>query len=428
MSLKIQSISRYWRIVAVGICLGIGLFLTSSPSLASGETLQIADDAALRGALAQGVTGKTLVLAPGQYSPVRLRGEEGTVPAVITSADPDQPAEITGLDVRGFSGLRLSNLHLRYRYASGDKIWKRSFDFRACNGLEIVDSRIEGDEALGTPSDFANGRPFGVGLFIEGCSDVTITGLHVSRFHRGMKLRRVSDVMIRDNELTRLRSDGMNLIQVEDVRIEGNMIYNFDRALASPDHADMIQFWTEGTDAPTQRVTIRDNILHSGSGFFTQSIFMRNEEVDKGRAGLEMFYRDITIEENVIINAHLHGISVGETNGLKIQRNTLIHNPLSVVKNPQSKLWVPTIGVKKTSRNVEISHNVTNGIRGEDFAGDWSIRDNLIIQDDHRLRAGFYGHVFVGMPGGDPLRIETYFYRSDGPAGIPGLGASRLRR
>ena len=125
----------------------------------------------------------------------------------------------------------------------------------------------------------------------------------------------------------------MNFAQVERVRIEANHIHDFNRVLESPDHADMIQFWTNGTTSPSSDITIRGNILNSGAGWFTQSIFMRNELVDSGKAEAEMFYRNVIIEDNVIINAHLHGISVGETAGLKIANNTVIRNARSQGKD-----------------------------------------------------------------------------------------------
>ena len=56
---------------------------------------------------------------------------------------------------------------------------------------------------------------------------------------------------------------------------------------------------------------------------------MRNEMVDTGGAGDEMFYRNITIEDNVIYNAQVHGITVGETHGLTIKNNTILRNQAS---------------------------------------------------------------------------------------------------
>ena len=89
----------------------------------------------------------------------------------------------------------------------------------------------------------------------------------------------------------------------------------------------MIQFWTSGTTSPSTNITIRGNILNSGAGDWTRSIFMRNEMVDLGLAGDEMFYQNILIENNVIYNAHAHGITVGETDGLTIRNNTILYNP-----------------------------------------------------------------------------------------------------
>lgn len=70
------------------------------------------------------------------------------------------------------------------------------------------------------------------------------------------------------------------------------------------------------SERPSVNIVIPGNILNSGAGVWNQSIFMRNEKVDTQDPGPEMFYRDIVIEENVILNAHQHGITVGETDGL----------------------------------------------------------------------------------------------------------------
>ena len=60
---------------------------------------------------------------------------------------------------------------------------------------------------------------------------------------------------------------------------------------------------------------------------WTQSIFMRNEVVDQGLAGANMYYQNVLIENNIIYNAHTHGITVGETIGLTIDHNTALTEP-----------------------------------------------------------------------------------------------------
>ena len=136
-------------------------------------------------------------------------------------------------------------------------------------------------------------------------------------------------ITVQSNDVHDIRMDGMNFAQVESVLIADNHIYDFRRSLDSKDHADMIRFWTNGMTAPSRDIVIRDNILNSGQGAYTQSIFMRNDLVDRGLAGREMFNDGVTIVDDVIINAHLHGITVGETDGLRIQNNTVVRNARS---------------------------------------------------------------------------------------------------
>lgn len=394
--------------------------------LARADTRAIADDTALRAALAGGVGGDTLVLAPGQYGPLHLHGGRDTAPAALISADPDRPAEIIGLSAVEFDGLRLENLHLRYRFSAGDEVHVRPFLFRGCAGLEIVSTRIEGDEARGI-GPITNGLPYGSGLSITGCQDIVLSDLHISRFVRGLVVRNVRGLSVTGSELTALRSDGMNFAQVEDVVIEGNYIHSFQRSDRTGDHSDMIQFWTTGTDRPSRNIAIRNNLLHSGPGLYTQSIFMRNELVDQDIAGPEMFYQDVLIEENVIINAHLHGITIGATSGLTIARNTLAHNPLSAGDDPSRPLWRPAIRVAGRGTDVRIRGNLAAEIIGFADQPDWRMGDNLLIQDTTSLAPGFYGRVFVGMPGGDPLDLANFRYRPGGEAANPALGAAVLR-
>ncbi|WP_208734635.1 right-handed parallel beta-helix repeat-containing protein, partial [Corallococcus praedator] len=111
---------------------------------------------------------------------------------------------------------------------------------------------------------------------------------------------------------------------MDGVVIEGNRLHDFRASPTSADHPDMIQFWTNGTRTPTRDVIIRDNVLDIGNGTATQSIFMRNDQVDRGEAGREMFYRNVTIEDNVIVNGAANGLVVGETDGLVVRNNTVL--------------------------------------------------------------------------------------------------------
>ena len=140
-----------------------------------------------------------------------------------------------------------------------------------------------------------------------------------------------------------------------------------------------------------------------------------------------MFYRNVNIEENVIINAHLHGITLGETEGVRIQNNTLVQNPLATRGDPTRHVTIPRINVSPAARDVVIRNNIVARIAGHKDQPDWQVSDNLLIQNTSLAAANHYTRVFRGLPGGDPREVESYCYALEGPAWPGQMGASVLR-
>ena len=193
------------------------------------------------------------------------------------------------------------------------------------------------------------------------------------------------------NDVHDVRSDGFDFANVDNVLIEQNYLHDFVQAPGSGDHADMIQFWTSGTTSPSTNIVIRGNFLDSGTGLPTQSIFMRNEMVDTGAAGDAMFYQNILIEDNVIHNAHVHGITVGETHGLTIRNNTILHNADS---GNTGLVDVPTINVAAASTEVTVTNNILPRLPSIPSAGAL-VTNNLIVQSDFPDGANYVGDLFV---------------------------------
>ncbi len=410
------------RSVLGGLVTGSGLWIWPQATHAANQ--DISDPAALTAALAGAAPGTTLRLAAGDYGELNFRRGGGAVgaPVTLVAADPARPPRFDRMDLRDVAHLVLERLHFDYVFAAADKIHFRPFTVVGSRDVTIRGCLFDGDRARGVSTvDDGFGWAFGlgatdvVGLVIEGCE--------IRDFFRGLVVARCEDIRISGNDLHDLRMDGMNFVQVQAVQIEGNHIHDFNRSINSKDHADMIQFWTNGTDAPSTDIVIRGNLLASGRGAWTQSIFMRNEEVDKGRAGNGMFYRNILIEENVIANAHLHGITVGESDGLVIRQNTVLRNALSEGEKDNPALWTPQIRVAEEARNVYITGNIVAKIAGYEGQTDWQVSDNLFVQDRTRMEAGFYDKVFTGSPA-DPATLR---YRAGGPADGTGVGAARLQ-
>lgn len=412
---------------------GLGLMMlglaVACPLQAAETVLRLNGNAALQAAVAEGgVDGAVLELAPGDYEAVAFK--PGRMPVAVRSVDADNPARLRGLSAARFNGLLLEALVFDYRFQPGDTKRTKPFDFLKCQGLTVRDSRFVGDQAYGMgPVDDGYGVAFG--LHVRGCDDVSVENNKVSGFYRGVIFSQIDRLVVRGNELTDMRSDGMNFAQVRDVIIEDNHFHSFRRSPGAPDHPDMIQFWTNRTEHRSENIVIRGNVLNSGAGPWTQSIFMRNEVVDAQGGGPDMFYRNILIEENLILNAHLHGVTVGETDGLVIRRNTMIQNRGSASEDWRRMLWMPQINVKPASRRVEITGNITHGISGYDSQPDWRVEDILLIKNDGRAskRRGFhYSRVFQdGGEAGSPGDLSNWRLLPGGPGDKPGLGASLLK-
>ena len=413
------------RVLAV---VGLGVFLPTTLRAETAETIvEVATVRSLTEALGAAQPGTVLQLAAGDYGSLTLKdfgGAEGA-PITLRSADPAAPARFSSMALRGVSHLVLQGLTFDYTFSPEDKANLRPFDITGGQDIALTGNLFDGDVAAGV-SDEDDGYPTGYGLWLRQIDKAVLDGNEIRNFYRGLIFSESSDIEVKDNDVHGIRMDGMDFAQMARVTIEGNHIHDFNRVLESKDHADMIQFWTNGTTKPSTDITIRGNVLNSGTGWYTQSIFMRNDLVDTGKAGVEMFYRNVIIVENVIINAHLHGISVGETAGLVIRNNSVIRDAASQGKEDNPALWTPQIRVAPTSTTVTIVKNVVSKVAGYDTQADWTVADNFTIQDRFPGQPGFYDQVFVAARSGDPTNLASFSYLAGGPLDGAGIGAPQL--
>lgn len=391
--------------------------------------IDVNDDEELKAAATRAEPGETIRLSSGIYDGLVLRGiagDEGQ-PITLTSANPSDPARISGLRVHKSAHVVLEGLVFDYVFSSGDTLRMRPFQVTNSQDVTIRDALFDGDVARGV-SPSSDGFGYAFGLSVRGSRNVRIENVEIKTFFKGLSVSNSQDIVVQDNDIHSLRMDGMNFSQVRDVQIEANHVHDFIRSPDSKDHADMIQFWTRRTTEPTENVVIRNNILNSGSGLYTHSIFMRNEIIDQGKAGPEMFYRDIVVENNVIINAHLHGISIGQSNDVEIQNNSVIRNAKSEGDRKNDTLYNPRISVSPVSNRVRIAKNVVSRIAGFEGQDDWDAQDNFLIQDRHRLKPGYYGAVFTNAIQGDPEDLSSFHAKDGGPLDGTAYGATRLNK
>lgn len=380
----------------------------------------------LMNALASATGGDTIELAGGDYGQLDLITFQTfgikaiyDSPVTITSADTENRASFSGMDLREVKNLTFDNVIFDSDH-SGGTLWVAPFRILNSEGITIRNSLFQGELASGTGDPTIDGFATGKGLVIEGGSGIVIENNEFTTWHRALTVGDSIDVEIVGNEVHSIRSDGMNFVGVNNVLIEDNYFHDFQTSVESSDHADMIQFWTTGTTVPSTDIIIRGNTLDVGDGGTTQSIFIRNEMVDRGLAGEEMFYQNIFIEENVILNNHTHGITVGETDGLIIRNNTVLDANASIL----SSVATPKINISSLSKNVVIEQNVSAAINGYSNQLDWSVLSNVLVQNIDPNAAGYYEKEFINssMGGG----VNGYLVDPSGTIAQLGAGASRL--
>lgn len=409
------------------------VFRLPPPAGAEGRVLRASDAAGLAAALEKATGGETIRLAPGEYGRLALDGHDGRAfqfsrPVTVTSDDPAAPAVFTSAEVAGVTGMVFDGLVFDYRYAAGDKTIRRAFRFTGSRDLTIRNALFDGDLAQGL-SEVDDGYGAGFALTVQNNTDVTLAGNEIRGFKKGLATGGNTNIAILGNEIHALRMDGLTVTGTKGIRIEGNYFHGFLRAPEAKDHSDMIQFWTQGSTRPSTDIVIRGNLLQAGDGGHTQSIFMRNELVDTGRAGREMFYRNVTIEDNVILNGHLHGISIGEAEGVTIRRNTVLRDPRLLARTAKAEAKaIPRIRVNPASLDVDIEDNIAFML--PQVRPGWKIAGNLKAQDMAPTQPGFYDALFLPRPPGSAgglAALTWLMVRPGSPADKPGLGADLMR-
>ncbi|SMY09306.1 PKD domain-containing protein [Flavimaricola marinus] len=382
------------------------------------DVITVSSSEELYEALAACTGGETILLEGGDYGSLELSSYSSfdvTFPTTVTiaSADPENPAIFDELTIQDSGNITLDGLYFDYTFAEGDDNWVRPFEINYSSNISVVNCTFDGDVAQGV-SEIDDGFGWGYGLSVRGCDDIALESNEIFGFTTGLIVSETNTIDVIGNDLHSVRRDGMDFVEVTSVTIADNYIHDFAGNPASDDHCDMIQFWTNGTDSPSTDIVIENNVLDIGDGTYTQSIFMRNEEVDMGLAGEEMYYQNITITNNVIVNGHLAGITVGETDGIVVSNNTVVHADGGADDGIDETVEIPTININENSTDVTISQNVTGGVTGYFDQPDWKVTDNVIVQDQDPNGANYYSemfitstltpengvHTFVAIPGG----------------------------
>jgi parallel beta-helix repeat protein len=210
-----------------------------------------ASAAELTAALGVAKAGDRILLQEGNYSNVQLKNLVFGSAVTITSADPGQPATLTGLTVSNSQGLVISNLHLDF--SAPWTVWNAQV--LSSKDITLANLSIHGS-LNGTPADDQSG------ILIRSSSGVRVTGSEFQQLDHGISLTDSSDVRVDNNRMHDLRADGIVAVGTSRVQIVGNSFTDFYPV--SGDHPDAIQFLTRGATARATDIVV--SVIHGKPG------------------------------------------------------------------------------------------------------------------------------------------------------------------
>lgn len=310
--------------------------------------------------------GGTILLAPSAkpYSVQLLDFKTSQIDAPITirSLDPDNPAVLDRFHLTNRENLTLTDVVVRQ---VGDREEYGRFNFilqaRGSENVTVDGVTFEGaaDGMVGLPGGGGQ-KPLDFATFKDS-TGVTVRDSVVSGFHNNFVVVHANDIEIVGNEVFGFTGDGVRIGGAQDVVIEGNVFRDPLGSTERVNHDDMIQFWGNKITQNTERVEIRDNLLHVGEAPSYQMIFGNNEH----RAKNGWLFEDIVVEHNVVFGSNPHMISLGDTRDLVVRHNTVVINDETVTVENDGSARAPFQGfvTVRNSVGAVVEKNVAEAFR-----------------------------------------------------------------
>ena len=363
-------------LVAAPACMG----LQAATKISTAQPGQmIRDKGDLSAALERAQGGETFLLASGSYGTLAIDTAFQT-PVTLRSANPEAPACFTELRLDGAKNINLDGLMFDYAYTAGDRQFTNSFSIQRSDTITISNSTFDGG--------YNRGAGHGRGLDIRNSSSINISNNVFRKWWKALTGDNGRNLTISGNDFYDIRSDGMAIGASDGLIIEANHMHNFRGVEGAKDHRDMVQILRSSNRRTTDMV-IRDNVFDMGGGDYAQTIWMGGDGKDMGDPMLR--HQNVLIENNIIYNAHLHGISVYAIDNLSIRKNSVIR----VRRAESGAVTIPKITVSPDSTSVVIEQNAAAAIEGYKNQRDWVVLNNAIIQDTSPSSPGFYDRQFV---------------------------------
>lgn len=190
----------------------------------------------------------------------------------------------------------------------------------------------------------------GVGFKVSGSSqNIKIQDSDLTGFTKGITVYGGSGFKALNNDITKIKYDGIVIGHVQGVTLQGNEV-RIQNA-SGDNHRDVIQFYNQGSAAPSANITIKNNLLTSDDGV-THGLFFGNADT-KG-SNVSEFYKNITIEGNTIKTGHKLALAIGGAQNVSIRKNVVVQSDDFSSKKTVN---IPLIIIDRDAKGVSLSGN-----------------------------------------------------------------------
>jgi hypothetical protein len=328
-------------------------------------TYTVSSSSELLSALSKVASGDTILLEAGSYGTLDLSNMNFTSYVTLRSADPENEAMLTSVNVNNSSYIRLDDLHVSNTSngASASKV----VGITNSNHIEVVNSEINGL----VDNDYTGHY----GLYAKDSSYITFDNNYVHDVNNGVVVFGVTELNISENLVDYIGSDFFKFGGIDNVLIENNTGGGHLYPLADT-HADFMQFQGATSDA-----IIRGNVFLAQTSERAQGIFLA------GTAA----HTNILIEDNIIYSGKVNAIFVNDlSSGITVRDNTLLNTP--DLGHHAAAIRVPSGSI--------VENNITSGTSGGTYGS------NIIAQYDDVNDVYHYNTLFVNADAGLGITLE----------------------
>ncbi len=319
--------------------------------------------------------GGTIVLAAGVYSGLLLNNVNIPAGITLTSADPNNTAVLTDLNVTNSSNLTFNALELSTIGSSGKFSPKTVFPFQisSCDSITLTNLYVHGDP-LGTLDTTTSA------LSIRDTTNIAVLNSHFQYIHHAISDLDDRFMTIKGNSFDHIYDDAIRGGGTSDALVTQNTFTTFHMDLTDEDHPDCIQWWTTGTTQSVSNITITNNTFTRGDGNPVQGVFFRDQVGN-------IPFLNVTVSGNSFTGANYNGIELGHVIGLSITNNV-------VVSYPDRTSW---IGVQDSTNGV-ISGN--QAIRFQDVNNTNVVFTNNMLNQPVNPSGMRLAHLAASLGGG----------------------------